>query len=154
MIFFKNLKIEKKLWNLKVLWSIYKCFSAGNNVESWRPLTFQGRGLGFQLLKKNKIESHAFRHDLGKPSKKNKIKSVDFFHTGAGGGQPQIHTFLKVWIFKGGWGVLGPISTLFCPILFFLKNFVLFYPFFVGWNVIFRVKLKKIFFPPKCVSTL
>ena len=34
----------------------------------------------------------------------------------------------------GGWGVLGPISTLFCPILFFLKNFVLFYPVFVGWK--------------------
>ena len=59
---------------------------------------------------------------LGKPSKR-KIKSVDFFHTGAGGGQPQIHTFLKVWIFRGWGGVLGPISTLFkicalefCPI--------------------------------------
>ena len=49
-----------------------------------------------------KVEEN-FQSKLGKPSKK-KIKSVDFFHTGAGGGQPQIHTFLKVWIFKGGWG--------------------------------------------------
>ena len=85
-----------------------------------------------------------------------KICEINFTveHPRGGGGQPQIHTFLKVWIFKGGWGVLGPISTLFCPILFFFKNFVLFYPVFVGWKVIFRVKLKKIFFPPKCVSTL
>ena len=35
---------------------------------------------------------------------KKKKKSVDFFfHTGEGG-QPQIHIFLKVWIFKGGRG--------------------------------------------------
>ena len=44
------------------------------------------------------------------------------------------------------------LSLLACFILF--KNFVLFYPVFVGWKVIFRMKLKKIFFPPKCVSTL
>ena len=60
--------------------------------------------------------------------KKNKNKKCGFFPHWGGGGQPQIHTFLKVWIFKGGWGVLGPISTLFCPILSFFKNFVLFYP--------------------------
>ena len=81
-------------------------------------------------------------------------KKVWIFSTLGGGGQPQIHTFIKVWIFKGGWGVLGPISTLFCPILFFFKNFVLFYPVFVGWKVIFRVKMEKIFSPTKCVSPL
>ena len=81
---------------------------------------------------------------------KKKNKKCGFFPHWGGGGQPQIHTFLKVWIFKGGWGVLGPISTLFCPILFFFKNFVLFYPVFVGWKVIFRVKLKKNFFPQNC----
>ena len=52
----------------------------------------------------------------------------------------------KVCIFKGGWGVLGPISTLFCPILFFFKNFVLFHPVFVGWKAIFRGKLETNFF--------
>jgi len=62
------------------------------------------------------------------------------------GSTPNPHFFKSV-DFKGGWGVLGPISTLFCPILFLLKNFFLFYPVFVGWKVIFRVKLKKNFFP-------
>ena len=37
---------------------------------------------------------------------KKKIKSVDFFHT-AGGGQPQIHTFLKVWILSSFCGLEG-----------------------------------------------
>ena len=85
---------------------------------------------------------------------KNKNKKCGFFpHWGWGGSTPNPHFFKSV-DFQGGWGVLGPISTLFCPILFFLKNFVLFYPVFVGWKVIFRVKLKKNFFHPKCVSTL
>ena len=37
---------------------------------------------------------------------------------------PHPPTFLKVWIFKGGWGVLGPISTLFLDIFHFFKNSV------------------------------
>ena len=109
--------------------------------------------LDYSLLKPMAMTWEFLWHLWREAFKKKKIKSVDFFHTGWGG-QPQIHNFLKVWIFKGGWGVLGAISTLFCPILFFKKNFVLFYPVFVGWKVIFRVKLKKNFFPPKCVSTL
>ena len=69
-----------------------------------------------------------------------KKKKVWIFSTLGRGGQPQIHTFLKVWIFKGGWGVLGPISTLFCPILFFLRILSYFIQFlwvgrsFSGWN--------------------
>ena len=53
---------------------------------------------------------------LGKPSKKKKIKSVDFFHTG--GGQFQIHTFKKVWIFRG-WGGLGSNFHTFLDIFYF-----------------------------------
>ena len=97
----------------------------------------------------NNIPDHASQGSLQKKNKK-----CGFFPHWGGGGQPQIHTFLKVWIFKGGWGVLGPISTLFCPILFFFKNFVLFHPVFVGWKAIFRGKYETIFFPPKCVSPL
>ena len=66
----------------------------------------------------HKIGGKSLKLAIVREAFKKKIKSLDFFHTGWGG-QPQIHTFLKVWIFKGGWGVLGPISTLFCPILFF-----------------------------------
>ena len=58
---------------------------------------------------------------LGKPSKKNK-KCGFFPHLGGGF---NFHTFLDI----------------------FFKNFVLFYLVFVGWKVIFRVKLKKKFFP-------
>ena len=49
--------------------------------------------------------------------KKKIIKSVFFSHPG-GGSTPNPHFFKSV-DFQGGVGVLGPISTLFCPILFF-----------------------------------
>ena len=81
-------------------------------------------------------------------------KKCGFFPHWGGGGQPQIHTFLKVWIFMGGGGSWVQFPHFFVQFYFFFKNFVLFYPVFVGWKVIFRVKLKKNFFPPKCVSTL
>ena len=47
----------------------------------------------FVQVKTTLLFSEFYYEWLGKPSKKNKIKSVDFFHIG-GVGQPQIHTFL------------------------------------------------------------
>ena len=88
--------------------------------------------LDYSLLKPMAMTWEFLWHLWREAFKKKKIKSVDFFHTGG----------------------VNPKTTLFCPIFFFFKNFVLFYPVFVGWKVIFRVKLKKNFFPPKCVSTL
>ena len=76
---------------------------------------------------------------------KKKIKSVDFFHTGAGGSTPNPHFFKSV-DFYGGVGGLGSNFHTFLSNFIFFKNFVLFYPVFVGWKVIFRVKLEKIFF--------
>ena len=70
---------------------------------------------------------------LGKPSKKNKKKCGFFPH----------------W--RGG---VNPESTLFVQFYFFFINFVPFYPVFVGWKVIFRVKVDN-FPPPKmCFHTL
>ena len=64
---------------------------------------------------------------------KKKIKSVDFFHTGAGGSTLNPHFFKSV-DFQGGVGGLGSNFNTFLS-NFFLKNFVLFYPVFVGWKV-------------------
>ena len=44
-------------------------------------------------------------------------KSVDFFRTG-GGVNPESTLLKKCGFSRWGGGVLGPISTLFCPILF------------------------------------
>ena len=62
---------------------------------------------------------------------KKKIKSVDFFNTGGGGLGSNFHTFLDIFYLLK-------------------KNFVLFHPVFVGWKVIFRVKMEKNF-PPQNV---
>ena len=86
--------------------------------------------------------------------KKKKNKKCGFFpHWGGGGSPPNPHFFKSV-DFQGGVGGLGSNFHTFLSNFIFFKNFVLFYPVFVGCKVIFRVKLKKKFFSPKCVSTL
>ena len=102
--------------------------------------------LDYSLLKPMAMTWEFLWHLWREAFKKKRKKKCGFF--------PQNRTFLKVWIFKGGWGSWVQYPHFFVQLSFFFKNFVLFYPVFVGWKVIFRVKLKKIFFPHKCVFTL
>ena len=76
-------------------------------------------------------------------------KSMEFFTHWGIGANPK-STLLKKCEFSGGVGVQFPHFFRY----FFFKNCVIFHPVFVGLKVIFRVKLKKNFFSPKCVSTL
>ena len=82
---------------------------------------------------------------LGKPSKINKWK-MWIFSTLLVGGVNLKSTLLKKCGFSRGGSWVG-FPHFFRYFLLFLKNFVLFYPVFVCWKVIFREKLERIFFP-------
>ena len=90
---------------------------------------------------------------VGKPSKKKKIKSGDFFHTG-GGGKPQIPLFLKGGIFKGGVGGLGSNFHTFLSNFIFFQEFCPILSSFCGLEGHFQGEIEEKIFPPKCVSTL
>ena len=86
--------------------------------------------------------------------KKKENKKCGFFpHWG--GSTPNPHFFISVDFQGGGWGVFGPIYTLFCPILFFLKEFCPILSSFCWLEGHFQGEIEeKIFSPKMCFHTL